>query len=314
MEAAVLLIGCAPFICEFTERYSPLVTETREAFSVEDAVTAISQHQPDIILLQGDLAIAKRLIYQPACEGIYCVIVEGLSKPLSPLEQQQRQLYWIEGGIDVYLPLAGFNTATEAQLALEVKLLKAYIREGTKRTRRYRDLQQTNDVLSTIALADQLTELGNRRALDWELLRQIKNARRYQTPLSTIMLDVDYFKSVNDTYGHLVGDRVLKLLAARLRDRLRIPDSIFRYGGEEFAILLQHTSLEAAALVAERLRQIIQEQPFHINRDLTLPITVSLGLATLLPSDDDSGQSLIGRADANLLKAKAAGRNCTISG
>lgn len=311
MEATVLLIGCPQFTCDFTERYQHLVTSTAIAFTVEDAIAAVNQHQPHVVLIQGNCAIASSLVERLSPEDSYVIILEQFHKATA-IATQQRQLYWIQKGVDAYFPLdLGVAKTTEEALLTE-QLLAAYIRKGTKFSQEYRHLQQTNDLLSTIALADQLTELGNRRALDWELLRQIKNARRHNTNFSLIMLDVDYFKSVNDTHGHLVGDRVLQLLAARLRDRLRLPDTIFRYGGEEFAILLQKTDLESAAVVAERLRQIIEEQPFHIRQDLVLPLTVSLGLATLLPSDDEQGQSLIGRADANLLKAKAAGRNCTV--
>jgi len=171
---------------------------------------------------------------------------------------------------------------------------------------------QTNDVLSTMALADPLTELSNRRAMEWELPRQIQNARAHLTPLSLVMLDVDYFKSVNDNYGHQVGDRVLQLLAARLRHNLRVQDTLFRYGGEEFVILLTQTSFHDAKLVAKRLRRLIGDQPFNIDGTLALNITVSMGLASLIAIDDAKGESLLRRADFNLLQAKSSGRNQVI--
>ncbi|MFP4299723.1 MAG: GGDEF domain-containing protein [Spirulinaceae cyanobacterium] len=312
MEATVLLISCPQFAYDFVERYQPWITLTVSAASVEEAIAAVDRHQPHVVLLQGNCAIAPHVIEGLSRLDPFTIVLEQFDSP-SPLVQQQQQLYWIQQQADAYFAFgSGIETTPEAARLTE-QLLTAYIQKGIKQSQTYRNLQQTNDLLSTIALADQLTELGNRRALDWELSRQIKNARRHKTDFSLIMLDVDYFKAVNDTHGHLVGDRVLQLLAARLRDRLRLPDTIFRYGGEEFAILLQKTNIEAAAVVAERLRHIIEEQPFHIQQNLVLPLTVSLGLATLQESDDDNGQSLIGRADANLLKAKAAGRNCTIS-
>jgi two-component system cell cycle response regulator len=312
MEATVLLISCPQFAYDLIERYQPWITLTVNAASVEEAIAAVDRHQPHVVLLQGNCAIAPHVIERLSRLDPFTIVLEQFDSP-SPLVQQQQQLYWIQQQADAYLALGTGLDATPETTRFTEQLLTAYIQKGIKQSQTYRNLQQTNDLLSTIALADQLTELGNRRALDWELSRQIKNARRYKTDFSLIMLDVDYFKAVNDTHGHLVGDRVLQLLAARLRDRLRLPDTIFRYGGEEFAILLQKTNIEAAAVVAERLRHIIEEQPFHIQQDLVLPLTVSLGLATLQESDDDKGQSLIGRADANLLKAKAAGRNCTIS-
>jgi len=312
MEATVLLISCPQFAYDWIERYRPGIALTINAASVEDAIAAVERHQPHVVVFQGNDAIAPDFTERLSQFDFFTLVLEQFPS-LSPLAQQQRQLYWTQQKADAYLAFGSDLETTPETAQLTEQLLSAYIQKGIQRSSAYRDLQHTNDLLSTIALSDQLTQLGNRRALDWELSRQLKNARRYKTDFSLIMLDVDYFKAVNDTHGHLVGDRVLQLLAARLRDRLRLPDSIFRYGGEEFAILLQKTDLEAAAVVAERLRQIIEAQPFPIYQDLVLPLTVSLGLATLRGSDDDKGQSLIGRADANLLKAKAAGRNCTIS-
>jgi len=165
-----------------------------------------------------------------------------------------------------------------------------------------------------MALADPLTELSNRRAMEWELPRQIQNARSYSTPLSLIMLDVDYFKSVNDNYGHQVGDRVLQLLAARLQHNLRLQDTLFRYGGEEFVIALSQTNFQEAKNVATRLKCLVSDQPFNIDGTLALQITISLGLGFLNAEDDIKGETLLRRADENLLRAKTSGRNRVFSG
>ncbi|HAG85122.1 MAG TPA: GGDEF domain-containing protein, partial [Cyanobacteria bacterium UBA12227] len=154
-----------------------------------------------------------------------------------------------------------------------------------------------------------LTELNNRRAMEWDLPRQIQNARTHSTSLSIIMLDVDYFKSVNDNYGHQVGDRVLQLLAARLQHNLRIQDTLFRYGGEEFLIILSQTNVQEAQIVAKRLRKVVSDQLFNIDGTLALQVTISLGLASLNRIDDSQGESLVRRADHNLLLAKTSGRN-----
>ncbi|MEC4806990.1 MAG: GGDEF domain-containing protein [Jaaginema sp. PMC 1079.18] len=313
MKVTVLLVGLPQFIREFTEQYSHLVTTIIEVSAVEEAIAASKQYQPDVVILLGVGAIALEFLSCDYPLSAFTILLDRVEEYLPILEQHKRQLQWVQRGIDLYLPIPAAAMMTAESATMTEELLEAYISKGAQQTQEARRLQQTNDVLSTIALSDQLTELGNRRALDWELVRQIKNARQQKTDFSIIMLDVDRFKSVNDTHGHLVGDRVLQRLAMRLRDRLRVPDSIFRYGGEEFAILLQKTDLAAAVVVAERLREIVEEKPFHISPELILPLTISLGLATLLPNDDKEGQSLINRADANLLKAKAAGRNCTFS-
>jgi diguanylate cyclase (GGDEF)-like protein len=167
-------------------------------------------------------------------------------------------------------------------------------------------------LLSTFALADALTELNNRRALEWDLPKQIKKARTQGNPLSLVILDVDYFKKVNDTYGHLVGDRLLQLLCSCLRENLRFEDTPFRYGGEEFVVVLPKTTSEEALLVAERLNRVVNKQLFTIDGQLNINITISLGVACLQVDDDEQGFSLLNRADKCLLQAKATGRNQAI--
>jgi two-component system cell cycle response regulator len=172
---------------------------------------------------------------------------------------------------------------------------------------------RTNDILSAIALSDPLTELNNRRALDWELPRQIQNCRARSESLSVLMLDVDFFKTINDTYGHQVGDHTLQLLSSRLRHNLRFRDTLFRYGGEEFVIILSGTDQQEATLVAQRLCRLISDQPFIINDTLNLKITMSAGTATLEQTDDIRGVSILKRADQNLLRAKSSGRNRVVT-
>jgi len=219
----------------------------------------------------------------------------------------------LESGADAYLSMSA-DTVDSAVPIQENRLLRAQIQVGLRGIKFYRELMQTNDVLSTMALADPLTELSNRRAMEWELPRQIQNARSYSTPLSLIMLDVDYFKSVNDNYGHQVGDRVLQLLAARLQHNLRLQDTLFRYGGEEFVIALSQTNFQEAKNVATRLKCLVSDQPFNIDGTLALQITISLGLGFLNAEDDIKGETLLRRADENLLRAKTSGRNRVFSG
>lgn len=176
-----------------------------------------------------------------------------------------------------------------------------------------RELSQKNDLLSAIALVDPLTQLANRRAFDWELPRQIEAARTQHYSLSLLMLDIDYFKGVNDKHGHLVGDQVLRMCAERLRYHMRFYETPFRYGGEEFVVILQNTSLQEAEKTAERLRRLINDAPFVVSNNLDLSLTVSIGVAVLELSDDARGIDVIARADANLLRAKSNGRNQVIT-
>ncbi|RON53559.1 GGDEF domain-containing protein [Pseudomonas frederiksbergensis] len=156
------------------------------------------------------------------------------------------------------------------------------------------------------ALRDPLTGTGNRVAMDQTLEREIEMSRRHLQPLSLLMLDIDHFKRVNDSHGHSAGDEVLKNVAASIKGQLRNVDMVFRFGGEEFLILLSNTSREAAAMVGERLRSAAQAQEY-IADGQSIELTVSLGCSTLLPGE--SAESLLRRADSALYVAKREGRN-----
>ncbi|CAI8916009.1 Diguanylate cyclase (GGDEF) domain-containing protein [Pseudomonas sp. IT-P44] len=156
------------------------------------------------------------------------------------------------------------------------------------------------------ALRDPLTDTGNRIAMDQTLQREIDMSRRHLQPLSLLMLDIDHFKQINDTHGHSAGDDVLKGVAASIKSQLRNVDMVFRFGGEEFLILLSNTGREAAAMVGERLRLAAQAKDFSADGNL-IELTVSLGCSTLLPGE--SAESLLRRADSALYVAKREGRN-----
>ena len=156
------------------------------------------------------------------------------------------------------------------------------------------------------ALRDPLTGAGNRVAMEQTLQREIDMSRRHAQPLSVLMLDIDHFKRVNDDHGHGAGDEVLRAIAASIKAQLRNVDMVFRYGGEEFLILLSNTGREAAAMVGERLRQATQSEEYFADGQL-IEITVSLGCSTLLPGE--STDSLLRRADSALYVAKREGRN-----
>ena len=167
-----------------------------------------------------------------------------------------------------------------------------------------------NAILYKHALAsahtDPLTGTKNRAALDDDLQREWKLARRQQSPLSLIILDIDYFKAVNDNYGHASGDAVLKAVANCLKETARTTDIICRYGGEEFVILLNNTTLDGAVLLADRIRSCIES---HTGRSDTCPtpVTVSAGVARL--RDGETVEGFFQRADHALYEAKQRGRN-----
>jgi len=160
--------------------------------------------------------------------------------------------------------------------------------------------------VKTLAVRDGLTGLYNYRHF-WELLNhEVELSRRYGKPLSLLFLDLDNFKVVNDTLGHPQGDVVLKTLASYLKTAVRLADVVCRYGGEEFVVLLPHTMVEAAMIIAERLRQQISELTIPLPAR-ELQITVSIGVAGL--KDNKTGADLLDEADAAMYRAKQSGRN-----
>lgn len=165
---------------------------------------------------------------------------------------------------------------------------------------RYRCLSQT----------DSLTGLYNSRYLHERLPGELERATRYDRPLALLILDCDNFKGINDRYGHLEGDKVLQNLAAVIRQCLRRSDSAFRYGGEEFIVLLPETDPLAAMALAERLRSLFAAQETTTPRGETIACTVSIGVSHHLPGDSEN--SLIRRADDACYLAKEQGKNCVV--
>ncbi|MEO8878631.1 MAG: diguanylate cyclase [Polyangiaceae bacterium] len=190
--------------------------------------------------------------------------------------------------------------------ALLVRRLEALVAEKDQLTA---ELQRANSELANLAATDSLTQLPNKRSFNEVLARELAIADRNATPLSLLVVDVDHFKKVNDTWGHATGDVVLAHLAEILRGSLRTSDFAARYGGEEFVVLLPCTAQEGASLVAERIRASLADKPVDSPKG-PLPIQVSIGLASVPgPGCRDGAQKLFERADAALYEAKNGGRN-----
>ena len=159
-----------------------------------------------------------------------------------------------------------------------------------------------------MAIQDGMTGIHNKRYFIEFLDREIAGATRHGHPLTLVMFDVDHFKKVNDSQGHLAGDAVLKDLTARIKPRIRREDLFARYGGEEFACVLPSTALAGGIVFAEHLRTLIEERPTMFD-NTAIPFTISLGVTTLHNEAGVDTPMLIKRADENLYTAKRTGRN-----
>ncbi len=155
---------------------------------------------------------------------------------------------------------------------------------------------------------DGLTQIHNRRYFMEQLEREVSRSRRYRRDLSLLLFDIDRFKSINDSYGHLAGDYVLTQLATVVRGKIRREDIFARYGGEEFAIVLPESDGPNAVALAEKLRKLIEKAPFKFE-DTKIQVTVSIGIASLAQEEGDASE-LVKRTDDKLYEAKEAGRNC----
>ncbi|KZZ48419.1 hypothetical protein A3758_01560 [Oleiphilus sp. HI0118] len=161
------------------------------------------------------------------------------------------------------------------------------------------------------ALRDTLTKLPNREAFDERFELEFERWKRYKKPVSLVVADIDFFKNINDSYGHLSGDKVLQIIAKELRKRLRKTDFVARYGGEEFVMILPETNLETAELVIEKVREKIGHLPFHF-REENIQITMSFGLIEFDEAhvgEEEAQSALFERADEALYSAKNNGRN-----
>ncbi len=162
-----------------------------------------------------------------------------------------------------------------------------------------------------LAITDPLTRMMNRRGITVALLDAMAQSERYNTPLCVAMADLDHFKPINDTHGHKAGDQILTELAGILSDALRMPDKVGRYGGEEFLIILPHTTLVGGRKIAERLRAGVNRWEFAADKNTKLRLTISMGLTQFRKGEDL--EQLLARVDKALYAAKDGGRNLVVA-
>jgi two-component system cell cycle response regulator len=216
---------------------------------------------------------------------------------LADLEDRQRVLRGLDLGVNDYLARP-----------IDANEMLARVRTQVRR-KRYADALRSNvKTAMELAVIDPLTGLNNRRYLETHLLGLMEQAAHDRRPLSVMILDIDFFKKVNDAHGHDAGDEVLKTFAARVRRRVRGADLLCRLGGEEFVVVMPDTRLEVAQRVGERIRAAVAAAPFPIdNGARAIPVTVSIGVANSMGGE--SPDAFLRRADQALYLSKNAGRN-----
>ena len=181
------------------------------------------------------------------------------------------------------------------------------------RRRRYSDfLKESVQNTMEMAVKDPLTGLYNRRYMETHMTSHVKLAAEKKLPLSVLIIDIDHFKAVNDTYGHAGGDEILKEFAKRIEDNVRRIDLPCRMGGEEFVVIMPETDRDLALSVAERIREVVAMKPFHItDQGLDADITTSIGVGCYFDGQD-TPETILKRADLALYEAKEGGRNKVI--
>jgi two-component system cell cycle response regulator len=187
------------------------------------------------------------------------------------------------------------------------------VRTQIKRKRYAERLRDNVQMSIEAAITDALTGLHNRRYMETHLNSLVEQAASRGKPIAVLLLDIDYFKAINDTHGHDAGDDVLREFALRIRKSIRNIDLACRYGGEEFVIVMPETDTGVAAMVGERLRRSIAGQPFPVQQGMKLlNVTLSIGIAALNGAGD-TAPALLKRADQALYRAKRDGRNRVVA-
>jgi diguanylate cyclase (GGDEF)-like protein len=233
-------------------------------------------------------------------------------RPVRTLQQAVRRMG--EGQLTTRVPpLRGSELGELTNTINRMASALQHERDNLERavTERTKELQDANARLERLAVTDGLTGVFNHRRFQEQLQAEILRSDRHKRPLSVLMIDVDFFKKVNDALGHPAGDELLRRLAEVLSADLRQTDLIARYGGEEFAVLLPETSKTEAVQVAERMRQAVESQLNGEGAKWPVRITVSIGVATF-PEEGPSGEQVLVAADQAMYVAKRQGRNRVI--
>ena len=272
---------------------------------VAEALAPVAEMQRNLLILAGvALGVGALLVYRLA--GSFSRPVEQLAEAAHVIERgNDTHAFEVESPLREIRNLAGsLRGMTDTLAAQRWALQETNLNLEHQVEVRTQELQEANQMLERLARQDALTGLNNRRAADERLLEEFQRWGRSGATYALLLMDIDFFKRVNDTYGHEEGDRVLQHVAELLRQQVRSTDFLARFGGEEFLALLPDTDREGAQVMAEKLRAQVEASPLEpVGR-----VTLSIGLALIKAGDTDP-EAALRRADAALYRAKGAGRN-----
>jgi diguanylate cyclase (GGDEF)-like protein len=266
--------------------------DAQSAASAEDALAMMAEQEPDVVITDISLPGIDGLELTDRIKKKYeadVIVITGYSAEYSYEEA-------ISKGASDFL----FKPVRFAELLLR---LRRVLKERQLTQERVKMLEQ----LQRLATTDGLTKLFNSRHFYNQLAQEVDRTIRYSPPLSLMLMDIDHFKRYNDTYGHLEGDKVLVRLAQIIESCLRKLDTAYRYGGEEFTVILPETTADEAETVAQRIRSAVERERFHPRPDEAVQVTVSIGATQYDSNEELSG--FIKRADIAMYSSKQRGRN-----
>ena len=278
-----------------------------EAFDGEQALALVRDHMPDLVICDVEM---------PRMNGFDVVRIMKNNRRFSfiPIilmtarEETERKLEGLDLGADDYLikPINLLELGARVRSMLRLKSLQDELLSTNNR------LQDINEKLHELSMTDTLTGIFNRLYFTKRFSYEYQRAIRYDIKLTCIMLDIDHFKKVNDTYGHQMGDEVLRGVSSVLRDGLRKVDLLARYGGEEIVIVLPETDIEHGLHVAERLRAAVESAEHELGGK-TVKVTCSMGVSAMPHHQSRDADDLLRMADKAMYEAKDSGRNRVIA-
>jgi diguanylate cyclase (GGDEF)-like protein len=270
--------------------------ETIEFSTGEEARQELPRQPWDLLVLDRKLpdmdgvTLCRELRSNPQFRTRYIIMLTGE-------DEQEDKVEGLELGADDYVTKP-----------FQYPEFLARVRAGKRIVDLQKELVETNRRLELLSITDGLTKLNNHRHFQDELARAFEESARYERPLSLAMIDIDFFKKVNDTYGHAVGDEVLKEVSRLYQDSIRSTDLVARYGGEEFAVMMPETQMNDAIAFAEKIRALVESTPIETQAG-ALSVTVSIGVSSVPHARIHSAKELIISADKSLYRAKKNGRN-----